>query len=94
MCALELKVTLPDNLAREAEAGGLLTPQAIESLLRDEIRRRRVAKLFDAADRLASIDLPPMTESEIQAEIQAVRAERRAAHESLHMNGRLITETC
>ena len=81
MCALELKLTLPDNLAREAEAGGLLTPQAIETLLREEIRRRRVDKLFNAADRLANLDTPPMTESEIQAEIQAVRAQRRAAHE-------------
>lgn len=82
MSALEFKVTLPDSLAREAEAGGLLTPEAIEALLRDEIRRRRVAKMFDAADRLASLDAPLMTESEVQAEIRAVRSQRRSAHES------------
>ncbi|MEJ7702079.1 MAG: hypothetical protein WKF71_20950 [Pyrinomonadaceae bacterium] len=49
-------LTLPDNLAREAEANGLLRPEFIASLLRTEIRRRRVNKLFAAADRLADLD--------------------------------------
>jgi hypothetical protein len=73
----ELKVTLPDGLAREAEASGLLTPEAIEALLREEIRRRRVNRLFDAADRLADLDAPPLTEAEVEAEIEAVRRSRR-----------------
>ena len=38
----EIFLTLPDNLAREAEAHGLLKPKFIASLLRAEIRRRRV----------------------------------------------------
>jgi hypothetical protein len=75
----ELKLTLPDNLAREAEASGLLTPEAIETLLREEIRRRRVSELFSAADRLANLDVPPLTESEVEAEIEAVRRSRRAS---------------
>ena len=75
----ELKISLPDNLAREAEASGLLTPEAIESLLRDEIRRRRVDQLFNAADRLANLDLPTLTESEVEAEIKAARQQRRSS---------------
>ena len=75
----ELKLTLPDNLAREAEASGLLTPEAIEFLLREEIRRRRVNQLFSTADRLANIDVPPLTESEVEAEIEAARRSRRAS---------------
>ena len=74
---LELKLTLPDSLAREAEAKGLLTPEALEALLRAEVQRCRVTQLFEAADRLAA--LPPMTEAEVEAEIQAARAEKRAA---------------
>ena len=31
---------LPESVAREAEAAGLLRPKALEKLLRDEIRRR------------------------------------------------------
>jgi hypothetical protein len=82
MCVLELKIVLPDRLAREAEADGLLTSQAIESLLRTEMRRRRVDRLFAAADRLAALDAQPLTATEVEAEIQAARAQRRAANES------------
>ena len=76
MASLEVKIDLPDNLAREAEANGLLTPEAIASLLRAEIRRRRVNKLYDVADRLASLDTL-LTEAEVEAEIAAVRQTRR-----------------
>lgn len=78
----ELKLTLPDGLAREAEASGLLTPEAIEALLREEIRRRRVNQLFEVADRLANLDVPPLTESEVEAEIEAARHSRRTSDAS------------
>ena len=77
MSTLELKSVLPDSLAREAEAGGLLTPESIETLLRAEIRRRRVNKCFLTADRLAAFETP-LTEGEIEAEIAAVRQSRRS----------------
>ncbi|HEV7796569.1 MAG TPA: hypothetical protein VGO73_00320 [Pyrinomonadaceae bacterium] len=60
---------MPDGLAREAEANGLLTPESIESLLREEIKRRRVNALFAAADRLADLNSAPLTEAEVEAEI-------------------------
>ena len=72
MSSVEIKLDLPDNLAREAETNGLLKPEAIESLLRDEIRRRRVDGLFESADRLAA-SVAPLTETEVEAEIAAVR---------------------
>ncbi len=73
----EILLTLPDNLAREAEANGLLRPEFIASLLRTEIRRRRVNRLFAAADRLADLD-EPITDAEIETEIAASRRKRRA----------------
>lgn len=74
----ELRHVLPDDLAREAETCGLLTPDSLESLLRTELsRRRRIGHLFDAADRLARLPAPPLTEAEVEAEIQAVRSDRR-----------------
>ena len=79
---LELKLKLPDSLVREAQASGLLTPEALEALLRDEVQRRRIGQLFKAADRLAA--LPPLTETEIEAEIQAARDERRSTCASGH----------
>lgn len=72
----ELKINLPDGLAREAEANGLLTPESIESLLREELKRRRVNGLFAAADRLANLQTPPLTEAEVEAEILAARQSR------------------
>lgn len=77
MAMSEILLTLPDNLAREAEANGLLKPEFIASLLRSEIRRRRVNKLFAAADRLANLD-EPITNAEIETEIAASRRERRS----------------
>ncbi len=71
----EIVVTLPDNLAKEAEANGLLRSDMIAALLRSEIRRRRVNKLFDAADRLAESG-EPLTEAEVEAEIAEARRER------------------
>ena len=72
----EIVLTLPDNLAQQAQANGLLKPESIASILRAEIRRRRVNKLFAAADRLADLDEPP-TEAEIAEEIAASRKEKR-----------------
>ena len=74
---MELTVNLPDTLADEAKAAGLLTAEAIERLLREAVRRKAVNELFDAADRLAAANIPPMTMEEIQAEVDAVRKARR-----------------
>jgi hypothetical protein len=59
----ELTVKLPENLAREAAAVGLLQSEALERLLREALRRRRSQDLFAAADRLAALDLPALTEA-------------------------------
>ncbi|MCC6474059.1 MAG: hypothetical protein IT514_09975 [Burkholderiales bacterium] len=77
---MELTVTLPDTLANEAKAAGLLAPEAIERLLREAIeRRRQIDSFFTTVERLRAAGIPPMSEEEIQAEVDAVRAERRAA---------------
>ena len=77
---VELTVVLPDSLVREAEASGLLIPQAVEALLREELRRRRINRLFHAADQLSRLNLPPLTEDKVEAEIQAVRKARQISN--------------
>ncbi len=72
-----LTIDLPDNLAEEAKQAGLLTPNAIESILRETLRGRAVKGLFTAADKLTAANLPPMTMDEIQEEVNAVRAQRK-----------------
>lgn len=70
-----ITVSLPDDLAQQAQSAGLLRPEAIETLLREAMRKRQVDRLFAAMDKLAALE-PSMTEAEIDAEIDAARAER------------------
>jgi hypothetical protein len=76
MTELAITLTLPDTLAQEARARGLLTPQAIEQLIRRELRRQHVDALFASADRLATIPGEPPTAADLEAEIAAVRQAR------------------
>ena len=73
MATVDFKLTLPEQLLKEAEEDGLLNPTSIERLLREEIRRRRVDNLFAAADRLAVLDVPVLSDEEIAEEIRLAR---------------------
>jgi len=73
-----LEINLPDSLAKEAKKAGLLTPEAIEQMVRKAIRQRALGELKQAMDRMAAVEGPVMTPEEIQEEIRAARAERRA----------------
>jgi hypothetical protein len=78
MTTLELTLTLPDELARKAQAAGLLNSEAIEKLLREQLRKQAGQELRAMLDKVRTADLPPMSEDEVQAEIDAYHAERRA----------------
>lgn len=70
-----ITVSLPDDLARQAQSAGLLRSEAIEQLLREAMRKGQVDRLFATIDQLAALE-PKLTEEEIDAEIAAARAER------------------
>lgn len=74
-----VQITLPDALAQEAANAGLLTPEKIESLLRQRLRAERIERLQAARAKLVAEPLQPMTPEEIQAEVKAYRAEQRRA---------------
>ncbi len=81
MTTLELKLNLPDRLAREAQAAGLLTPEALSDLLKDAMRRRAAQVLLAGAARASASGSKPLPMAEIQAEVKAVRqARKRSAH--------------
>jgi hypothetical protein len=73
-----IHINVPDALAQEAARAGLLTPEMMESMLRDRLRRERVERLSALRKKLASDPLDAMTPEEIQAEIEAYRIEQRA----------------
>ena len=74
-----LEINLPDSLAAEAKAAGLLTPEAISLLIAQALRRKSFDTLLSVAERVEAAAVPPMTPEEINAEIKAYRIERRNA---------------
>lgn len=79
MTTLEVTLELPDSLAKEAQQAGLLAPEELERLVREALRAKRVERLSKVREKLAAEPLPPMTPEEIQAEIDAYRAQVRRA---------------
>lgn len=79
MTTLEVKLDLPDRLAREAQAAGLLTPKALSRLLKDAMQRRAAQQLLAGAKRATDSGSKPLSMKEIQASVKAVRQTRRAA---------------
>jgi hypothetical protein len=66
-------VRLPDDLAQQAKAAGLLRDEAIE--------KQRVDRFFASVERLNALE-PRLTEEEIRTEIEAARDERRDARDA------------
>ena len=79
MTQTTLTLELSEELAREAAAAGLLTPEAMTRLLQSEIARRKHRQLREMMDALSVSDDPPLANDELNAEIAAARAERRAS---------------
>jgi hypothetical protein len=79
MVNIDIRLSLPDDLAREAAARGLLTSEALQQLIDAEVERgRKIDRLFTTMDKLAADEQPALTSDELSAEIKAARAERRA----------------
>ena len=73
-----VQITLPDQLAQEAQRAGLLAPARLEQLLREQLKNQRVDALFTAMERMSAVDEPAvMSPEEVAEEIAAMRAERR-----------------
>lgn len=78
MTTLEVKLDLPESLAKEAQQAGLLTSKAIERLLRDAMRRRAAQSLLAGAARATRAGNKPLSMEDIQVEVDAVRRARKA----------------
>lgn len=74
-----VQITLPDQLAQEAQRAGLLSQPALERLLREQLRVQRQDGFFAAMERMEQVVEPlAMSPEEVAAEIRAMREERRA----------------
>jgi len=74
-----VQITLPDQLAQEAQRAGLLSQAAMEKLLRDQLQLRHRDEFFAAMERMAQVTEPAaMTLEEVAEEIRVMRINRRA----------------
>jgi len=75
-----IQIQLPDATAEAAREAGLLTPQVLDTLLTDALKRRKAAdSLLSIADRVGSAGIEPMPMPEIVAEVKATRGTHRPA---------------
>jgi len=76
---MTIQIELPDALAQAARDAGLLTPQALERLLNDALKRKQVLgdSLLSIADRVAAAGIEPMSMDEINAEVKNARTDRK-----------------
>lgn len=72
-----VQITLPDELAQKAASAGLLSAEAIEAMLREQLRRQAADALRAMWERAPADELTPEIEQEIVDEVRAARAERR-----------------
>jgi hypothetical protein len=73
-----IEISLPDEVAKRARRAGLLSDGAIQTLLEDAMRRRAGRALMDVAHEIQDAGIAPMSMEEINREVSAFRAERRA----------------
>lgn len=72
-----VQIDLPDELAQKAASEGLLSPEAMEAMLREQLRRRAGEALKKMWQRRSLEDLTPRIEQEIIEEVRKVRAQQR-----------------
>ena len=76
--SVTIQLDLPEALVAEAREAGLLESARLADWLADELRRKRAREEFGRMlEKLHSVADEPMSMAEIQAEVDAVREERR-----------------
>jgi hypothetical protein len=77
MMRLDVSLNLPDRLAREVQAAGLLAPTALTRLLKEAMQRRAAQALLQGAARSTSVHPQPLSMKVIRTQVNAVRRARR-----------------
>jgi hypothetical protein len=78
--SVTIQLDLPENTLAKARAKGLLAPATVSRLIERELELEEPLRAYrEMVEQMrARPDDEPMTMDEIQAEVSAVRAERRA----------------
>jgi len=77
--SITVQLDLPEEIAKKARAAGLLDPKRVATLIARELNSGADERsFFEMVREIQAQGAEPMTMEEIQAEVDAVRAERRA----------------
>ena len=77
--SITVELDLPEEVIRDARNFGLLETKRMTAMLAEEVGRCRAGQeLKEMLNKIRSVPGEPMTMEEINAEIKAARAERRA----------------
>ncbi|MBI4025326.1 MAG: hypothetical protein HY360_10130 [Verrucomicrobia bacterium] len=78
--SITIKLDLPASVAAKARAKGLLEPTSVSRLIERELNLEEPQRAYrEMVEKMRAYpDDKPMTMEEIQAEVNAVRVERRA----------------
>jgi len=81
--SITVKFDLPESVAAEAKAKGLLEPEKLTQLVEREVNLDTPMREFrEMVDQMRKYPDEPMTMEEIQQVVNQVRAEHRACRES------------
>lgn len=81
--SITVQLDLPEALAEQARAKGLLEPGKLAELIKREMVSASALKNYlEMVETMRAYPDEPMTMDEIQVEVDAVRTERRARRES------------
>ena len=72
-----VQINLPDELAQQAASAGLLSAEAMQAMLLEQLRRRAGDALHSMWQRGPQQELTPEIEQQIVQEVRKVRAELR-----------------
>jgi hypothetical protein len=72
-----VQINLPDELAQKAASAGLLSTEAMEAMLREQLRRRAGGALQAMWQRGPQEKLTPEIERQIVEQVRKVRAQAR-----------------
>lgn len=70
-----VQINLPDELAQKAASAGLLSPDAMVAMLREQLRRRAGDALYAMWQRGPQDELTPEIEQEIIEQVRKARAQ-------------------
>jgi hypothetical protein len=81
--SITVQLDLPEALAEKARAAGLLQERRLTAMIEEAVERDKQAREFiTLLDQIRAQPVEPMSMEEIQAEVDAVRAEARSRRET------------